>query len=219
MNRRFCQALSMSAAAALLSACGGLQPPIGVPGATPSLASSQSDGLKARAGQHNVLDPSFEKPVLNPGSYEGFAPGHKLGPWKVVGSAEVGLISTSYADAGYTFTAGCGQQSVDLAAGGGAKDGLSQKLRTTVGKHTLSFMVGNINSSNGYLGKKSTVIVLVDGTEIFKATNSRGKGVKHQVWSKFSTSFNAKSTSVTITFKSGDPSYDRVDGLDCIAVK
>jgi hypothetical protein len=80
-------------------------------------------------------------------------------------------------------------------------------------------MVGNIYSSNSYLGKKSTVIVLIDGKEIFKATNSKGKGVQHQVWMKFSTTFSAKSTSLTLAFKSGDPTTDYVDGLDCIVVK
>ena len=65
---------------------------------------------------------------------------------------------------------------------------------------------------------KSTVIVKVNGEQVFKATNSRGKGKKTQVWEKFVTTITATSSKTTISFINGDPPNDNSNGLDAITV-
>jgi hypothetical protein len=65
---------------------------------------------------------------------------------------------------------------------------------------------------------KSTVIVKVNYEQVFKATNSRGKGKKTQVWEKFVTTITATSSKTTISFINGDPPNDNSNGLDAITV-
>jgi len=171
------------------------------------------------AATNLIRDGSFEKPKVPKGSYNTYNTGTTFGPWKVVGAAgDVAIVSTSYVTNGYGWTAGCGKQSLDLADGGG-KTGVSQTISTSSGKRTLSFKVGNFYDPGTFLGKTSTVDVLVDGKRIFRATNSKGKGVMHQVWESFHTDFTPKSAKTTIEFLNGDPKGDLANGLDCVVAK
>ena len=114
---------------------------------------------------------------------------------------------------------GCG-------AGGGPYDaatGVGQTLALSPGQsYTLSFWVGNVYDPGGIFGTTSTVDVLVNGTQVLAATNSRGKGTPKQVWEKFSTTFVAPTTTTsptaTIAFINGDPSNDTTNGLDGVTI-
>jgi fatty acid-binding protein DegV len=78
--------------------------------------------------------------------------------------------------------------------------------------------VGNVYDPQGIFGVSSTVIVRVNGKQVYKATNSRGKGKATQVWEKFVTTITATSSKTTIAFINDDPSNDTENGLDAITV-
>ena len=82
--------------------------------------------------------------------------------------------------------------------------------------HTLTFEVGNVVDQTGPFGTSSTVKVKVNGAAVFSATNSRGAGLTHIVWQKFSVQITAPSTTTKILFLNGDPPSDTANGLDCV---
>lgn len=159
---------------------------------------------------------SFELPVVPSGSYTLFSTGQSFSHWKVTGSSgNVGVVSGSFVFNGYTFPAACGAQWLDLTGSSNSKTGVIQTIQTVSGKtYTIVFEVGNAYAS----GTSSTVLVYVNGKKLFSARNSKGKGVKHQVWEQFSTQFTAASLKATIKFLNGDPPSDTDNGLDCITV-
>jgi hapalindole biogenesis HpiC1 cyclase-like protein len=169
-------------------------------------------------------DAGFEKPVVGPGSYQLFATGTTFAGWNVVGaSGNVAVVSHTFTQNGFSFPAKFGKQWLDLTGVSNTATGVGQTLALSPGQsYTLSFWVGNVYDPGGIFGTTSTVDVLVNGTQVLAATNSRGKGTPKQVWEKFSTTFVAPTTTTsptaTIAFINGDPSNDTTNGLDGVTI-
>jgi hypothetical protein len=165
-----------------------------------------------------VRDGSFETPIAPSGGFLVFNVGSKFSKWHVVGvSGDIGIVSGTFAQNGFTFPAGCGTQWVDLTGIATIGVGVAQKIATVQGsQHVLTFSVGNVVDPNGIFGTTSTVNVLVNGVQTFKAVNKKGVGLKVQVWKSFTTTITAPSSSTTITFVNGDPAGDDNNGLDCV---
>ena len=148
-----------------------------------------------------------------------FSTGQTFGHWTVEGApGAVSVVSGAFAQNGITFPARKGKQWLDLSgSNSNSATGVAQTVATTPGVAcTLSFYVGNVVDPNGVFGTTSTVNVLVDGAQVFSATNSMGQGQSKQVWQKFTTTIMAASTQTTIAFINGDPSSDFTNGLDAV---
>jgi Protein of unknown function (DUF642) len=165
-----------------------------------------------------IQNGSFEQPIVPSGSFTLFSTGQTFAHWKVVGvSGNVGVVSGAFLYGGDSFPAGCGQQWLDLTGTSNSATGVAQKIETVKGtNYLLSFKVGNAVGVGG--STSSTVKVHLDGKLIFSAKNSRGKGVMHQVWEAFHTSFKAPSAETTLSFINGDPPTDTDNGLDCVSL-
>jgi archaellum component FlaG (FlaF/FlaG flagellin family) len=169
-----------------------------------------------------IKDGSFETPKVPVASYELFATGDTFGKyWTVVGDpGNVAVISTTFESFGFTFDAHSGEQWLDLTGSSNTVTGVAQPVATTKGSaYTLTFWVGNVDDPGGPLGTTSTVNVLVNGTQVFSATNSLGEGETKQVWQKFTTTITASSSQTTIAFMNGDPSTDNTNGLDSVSLE
>jgi hypothetical protein len=175
-------------------------------------------GTPAFAG-NLIKGGNFEKPVVPPGGSMTFSTGQTFGHWTVVGApGAVSVVSGTFTQNGIAFPAKKGKQWVDLTGfNSNSATGVAQTVATTPGvAYTLSFYVGNVVDPNGVFGTTSTVNVLVDGGQVFTATNSMGQGQSKQVWQKFTTTIMATSTQTTIAFINGDPSSDFTNGLDAV---
>lgn len=166
-----------------------------------------------------VLDPGFETPVVPVGSFTLFNTGTTLGSWTVVGAAgNVGPVSGTFQQNGFSFVAQEGVQWLDLTGlNSNSATGVQQTIATTPGTtYDLSFWVGNVVNPGGIFGTSSTVKVLVNGAQIYSATNSAGAGSSSQTWQQFTTSFVASGSSINLAFLNGDPGTDNDNGLDGI---
>jgi hypothetical protein len=162
---------------------------------------------------------SFETPKAPPGSYTLYNKGQKFTGWTVVGKpGNIAIVSDTFTYGGYTFPAACGHQLVDLTGTSDSRTGLQQAVKTTNGvTYTLSFDVGNAYGT-GNIGTSSTVLAFVAGKQVLRAKNTKGKGLTHIVWQKFSTTFQATSSLTGIKLINGDPVSDTTNGLDCVTV-
>ena len=174
---------------------------------------SQTPFVKPEAT--NLLkDGGFEKPSVPSGSFLVFSSGQKFAKWDVVGAnGNVGVVSGAFTQNGFKFPAKSGKQWVDLTGTTQTATGISQTLSTTPNaKYKLVFWIGNVYDPNGIFGVSSTVNVLVNGQQVFAATNSRKSTT--QVWKQFSTTITATSSKTKIALINGDPSNDTNNGLD-----
>ena len=167
-----------------------------------------------------ALNGSFEHPTVPAGGFTLFSNGMTFSHWKVVGaSGNVAEVSGTFTQNGFTFPAGCGMQWLDLTGTTDTPTGVQQTLATTPGMaYTLTFKVGNVVNPNGIFGTSSIVDVLVDGSQMLAATNSRGAGQTKLVWKQFTLGFTAHGSTTTIAFINGDPASDTNNGLDCVSV-
>jgi hypothetical protein len=218
-------AVAAAAAIALLSGCSGTTGSSPAPPTLPNQAlqsaavQPDANARKGRCGSQNLIqDGDFETPVLPSGSYESFASGGAVGPWTVIGptNAEVVLITDTFSEFGYTYNAESGVQSIDLTAGSNLASGLQQTVTLQANhRYTLCFWVGNINDPQYYGPPSSTVIVMVNGQQTFKATNKRGARDSGVVtWKQFKKTFVAAGGPTTISFNNGGPANDNYNGLD-----
>jgi Protein of unknown function (DUF642) len=163
-----------------------------------------------------IRNGSFEKPVVPDGGFVVFNAGDKFSGWTVVGaSGNVAPISGTFTQGGFTFPARRGTQWIDLTGTSNTATGVEQKVATTIGQqYSLTFYVGNLVNPSGIFGTSSTINVLVDGTQILAATNSKGEASTSQVWKRFSKTFTATKSKTAIAFINGDPSSDTQNGLD-----
>jgi len=184
--------------------------------ATANRASDERPGVTTNL----IKDGSLEKPVAPNGGFLVFNTGQTFSKWTVVGaSGSVGIVSGTFSQNGFTFPAGCAKQWLDLTGLSQTPTGIAQTVATQSGKsYTLKFSIGNVVDPHGIFGTTSTIDVLVNGVQVFSATNSRGAGMTKQVWKSFSTTITANSTSTTIAFLNADPSTDTNDGIDCISL-
>jgi hypothetical protein len=165
-----------------------------------------------------ITDGSFEKPIVPVGGFTVFNVGSKFSKWTVTGpGGDVGIVSGTFMQNGFSFPAGCGIQFIDLTGIETIGNGVEQTIPTVKNsRHTLTFSVGNVYDPNGIFGTTSTVKVYVNNVHVFSAKNGKGAGQTVQVWKPFTTTITAPSTSTTIRFVNGDPPGDDNNGLDCI---
>lgn len=201
LSRGVMARFGVTAVAALVLACGTL-----------------GDAGEASATANLVQNGGFETPNVGTG-YTLFNAGSSFTGWNVVGSGNVAVVSGKFAQNGFTFPAKSGAQWLDLTGVSNSAAGVSQTVATKSGKtYTLKFSVGNVYNPTGIFGVKSTVEVLVNGTKVFAAVNSKGKGKTKQVWKTFSLKVTAVSSSTSIEFLNGDPSNDTNNGLDAVSL-
>ena len=167
-----------------------------------------------------IKNRSFERPIVTPGTYEKFFTGETLMNWNVIGDpGSVTLVSGTFSEEGFDFPAKEGIQWLDLTGNSQTSTGVSQTVSTTPGAaYTLSFWVGNVYDPHGGFGIRSTVIVQVDGQQVYTATTSRGKGKTAMTWRHFATTIVATSLQTTIAFLNGDPPNDTANGLDAVTL-
>ena len=166
-----------------------------------------------------IIDPGFETPAVPAGSFSLFNTGTTFSSWTVVGApGQVAIVSGSFQQNGFNFVPAGGAQWLDLTGfNSNSATGVQQTVATTLGTtYDLSFWVGNIVNPGGIFGTTSTVRVLLDGSQIFSATNSGGAGSASQTWQQFTTSFVGTGAPVTLAFLNADPSSDNSNGLDDI---
>jgi hypothetical protein len=162
----------------------------------------------------------FEKPSVG-STYIVFSTGQTFPGWKVVGApGNVGIVSGSFTQNGYTFPAKAGAQWLDLTGVSNSATGVAQRVKNLSpgSPYTLTFSVGNVSNPGGIFGTTSTVNVLVNGSPLMTAVNSKGAGTTTQVWQKFSKTFVAPTAITTISFINGDPSDDTNNGLDGVSL-
>ena len=145
----------------------------GVPGG--SYAASTRTTRRRPEATSPIKDGSFEKPAVPSASYELFTTGQTFSRWTVVGaSGGVGIVSGTFTQNGFSFPAKSGKQWLDLTGNSNTATGISQTVATTPNaKYKLTFWVGNVYDPNGIFGVSSTVNVVVNGSQILSATNSR----------------------------------------------
>lgn len=172
-------------------------------------------GSTARA---DVMNGSFETPVVPVGSFANFASGSTgITGWTVVGP-EVSVVNTKNTSLGFSFPAEAGAQWLDLTGDlSNTVEGVQQTIATTPGAtYDLSYFVGNVVDPGGPWGTTSTVDAYVNGALIQTATNAGGGSTL--TWQQFTTSFVAASSSTQIEFLNGDPPTDNSNGLDNVVV-
>jgi len=209
-----------TASVVALAACtNSVSPSPGISGGGPPLTASHAPG-NSQPDVNIGLNGSFERPTVPPGSFALFSTGMTFAHWTVVGaSGNVGVVSGTFTQNGFTFPAGCGAQWLDLTGTTNTPTGVQQVLATKSGTaYTLNFKVGNVVNPNGIFGTTSTVDVLINGAQVLAATNSRGTGQTKQVWKFFTLGFTAHGSTTTLAFVNGDPSSDTNNGLDCVTV-
>jgi hypothetical protein len=175
----------------------------------------------AAQGANLIKNGSFERPIVAAGGLTCFSTGHTFANWTVVGATgNVCLLSTTYAGNGFTVPAEAGAQSIDLTGyGSNLATGVSQTVATTPGAaYQLTFWVGNVVNTGGPDGLTSTVNVLVNGVQVYTATNSLGAGSTSAVWQKFTATITSLTPQTSIAFMNGDPAGDNYNGLDGITL-
>ncbi|MFZ0664737.1 MAG: FGLLP motif-containing membrane protein [Acidimicrobiales bacterium] len=160
----------------------------------------------------------FGVPVVGSGSFELFSTGQTFDHWKVIGApGNVGIVSGTFSQAGFSFPAESGKQWLDLTGESNSATGVSQFVPTVPGStYLVSFGVGNVYDPQGIFGVTSTVDLLVNGHRVRSATNRR-RGTT-QVWQRFEAHFTATSKRTDVAFLNGDPPSDTNNGLDDIDV-
>ena len=175
-------------------------------------------GIASAITPNAVKNGSFEVPVVSSGNFELFDNGQTFNQWKVIGApGNVAIVSDTFTQNGFSFPAKSGNQWLDLTGLSNTATGVVQRVPTVSGTaYTLTFWVGNVYDPTGIFGTASTVDVLVDGTRVVRASNSRRSTT--QVWQQFETRFTAKANMTDIAFMNGDPSSDTSNGLDAISI-
>lgn len=207
------------AAAIVVAACSASVTPAHVGPAHDGPQIGRSQFAAGTPDLPNLLtDGSFEKPLVPVGGFTVFNVGSTFSKWTVTGpGGDVGIVSGTFTQNGFSFPAGCGNQFMDLTGIETLGDGVQQTVTTVMGsQHVLSFSVGNVVDPNGIFGTTSTVKVYVNDVHVFSAKNGKGAGGTIQVWKPFTTTITAPSTRTTIRFTNGDPPGDDNNGLDCI---
>ena len=165
-----------------------------------------------------IVNGSFETPLVPAGSFTLFVPGNTFSGWTVVGATgHVAIVSNTFVSGGVTFPAQSGAQWLDLTGLSNTATGVEQTFATTPGTaYDLSFWVGNVINPGGIYGTTSTVNLLLDGAPLASAVNSAG-GLT-QTWQQFTRTFTAAGPTTTVRFLNGDASTDNTNGLDNVTL-
>ncbi len=162
--------------------------------------------LSGANAQNLLKNSSFETPVVAEGTFfNGFAPGHNIGAWTVVGSASnlggVTLVSGAYQTDGITFNAHSGKQYLNLDWGYTA--GVEQTVTTTTGaNYILTFWLGSAYPTNGF-ADLSMVDVYINGYRTASMIQIGKVGSTKQIWKQYSVTLTASSNQTTITLLNG----------------
>src|ERR1700722_13443831 len=90
--------------------------------------------VESAFGANLIKNGSFETPVANTGSYLVYSTGDTFAGWKVVGAAgNVGIVSGTFEQNGFTFPAVKGAQWLDLTGVSNSATGVQQTVATTAG--------------------------------------------------------------------------------------
>ena len=167
-----------------------------------------------------VVNGSFELPLVPQGGFTEFVGSAAIPGWTVVGPAgtAVAIVSTTFAQNGVTFQAQSGGQWLDLTgSGSNSSEGVSQAITTVAGhQYELTFFVGNTTGGEIF-GRSSTVNVAVNGVQSFSALNATASQTSLN-WQQFSYSFVAIGGSTTLALSNGDGPGDNSNGLDGISL-
>ena len=175
-----------------------------------------------------ILNGSFEAPSpLDPctpalqcsGSFRNFNAGDSFEGWSVVGAGQMSLGSTDFIQLGFSFPAQDGQQWADLSGfGGNDPVGVQQDVTTAVGEfYDLSFWIGNVvDTTFDLYGVSSAIEVFINGATLGTFSNTGGDTTTN--WQQFSVSFQADSTTSSITFFNRDSATDNMNGLDNVVL-
>jgi len=174
----------------------------------------------AAASSNQVTNGNFSSPVVATGSYTLISTGTTFAGWRVVGAAgNVGVIGGTFRQNGFAFQSDRTSQWLDLTGDSDTVTGVSQAVSTRAGtRYTLRFAVGNVYNPGGIFGVQSTIAVLINGSNVLTATNSKGRGTTRQVWESFETPFVTASNVTTIEFLNEDPTTDTENGLDDVSL-
>jgi len=176
--------------------------------------------VSAAFAQTNLIkNGSFERPIAPYQGYRTFSTGQTFSYWQVIGDpGSVNVMNGTFTSPPfYSFPPMAGSQWLDLTGDRNTATGIAQTVETTPGTaYTLTFFVGNMYDPKSPYGLSSTVNVLVDGQQVFQATNSKGKVRTALTWQEFTTTIVATLSQTTIAFINGDPSSDSANGLDAI---
>ena len=133
-----------------------MQRPLGRARAFASVArcvgGQRDTGILAAPFAHaNIVDGSFESPVVPAGSFTDFASGSQFGPgncWTVVGAGSVSIVSGTFTQGGITYGAAAGAQWLDLTgSSSNSVTGVQQTWPTTAGQsYKVKFAVGAITT-------------------------------------------------------------------------
>ena len=160
----------------------------------------------------------FESPAPRPGGYTLLNTGTAFSGWRVVGAnGNVATVDARYVSRGVSFRSRGGNVWLDLTGLANRAVGVEQTVATVPGgKYRLSFHVGNV-IGGGFYGTTSTVVVLIDGKPVTRATNNQGsRGV--QTWKRFDLDFTAKDAQTRIAFINADVPADNTNGLDDVGI-
>ncbi len=166
-----------------------------------------------------ITNPSFEMPVVTPGSFENFLSGSSAIPgWTVTGpdDTDVSIVSTTFSQGGVSFQAFDGTQWLDLTGdGSNSTEGVEQTVPTIAGmNYVLTFYIGN-TTGGGIFGTTSTDALKINGTQVGTFTNSNTANSSLS-WEKFTYTFAGTGSSTTIEFDNRDPGNDNSNGLDLV---
>lgn len=181
------------------------------------------------AAHAQIVDGSFEAPVISAGNSLFFAPGTNIGPWTVVGPSDslMWLMASSYVEPQNqisAFTAEQGQQSLDLTGPGndGPDLGIQQTFATATGQnYTLTFYVGKAESAGDSPAYTDPAVadVSIDGGLRTSFTNAASGASGTVVWQQFTDTFTAAAPTTTLSFFNGTNSpHSNYVGLDNVNV-
>ena len=165
-----------------------------------------------------IQNGGFESPAPRPGGYTLLTTGTAFSGWRVVGaSGNVATVDARYVSRGVAFRSRGGNVWLDLTGLTNRAVGVEQTVATVPGgKYRLSFHVGNV-IDGGFYGTTSTVVVLIDGKPLTRATNNLGsRGV--QTWKRFDVTFTANDAQTRIAFINADVPADNTNGLDDVSI-
>ena len=166
----------------------------------------------------DIVNGSFEEPVIAGGAFETFPGGSTSIPgWTVLG-IEVSTVDSVVGSNGIAYIAQDGQQWLDLAgaANPSTTNGITQDVSTIIGsQYELSFYVGS--ATDGQFVFPSTVDLAIDGSPRISFSNNAAP-TDMLDWQQFTHSFSAQNATTTIAFFDGTGPSNFVSALDNVTL-
>lgn len=174
--------------------------------------------LAATPASAQIINGSFEIPIVPTGSFTSYPGGSTaITGWTVVG-VDTAVISGTFMNSGITFQAQDGNQWIDLTGfnTNSSLNGVTQDVTTTIGtQYLLSFYVGS--ATDGAVFFPSTVDLSIDGGSRMSFTNPIAPNNMLD-WMLFTVPFTAQSSMTSLTFFNGSASNNRNTSLDNVTL-